>query len=334
MSSIVLEYPERLAWLLVVPALFVALWWARRAHAERLSAFISKTMQRTLVVGGRPRLGAALVLFAVACLVLALSGVHVGTRDELVEGRGVDIVVALDVSDSMLARDVESRDELSRLGRAKREIKDLLARLDGDRIGLVVFAGEARIELPLTLDYEAAASVVDRLDTDMLDVKGTAIADAIEVAVQAFDSSVSQGRAVILITDGEDTEGDAENAARKAKEANVHVFGLAVGSDAGAPIPQAQGGFRRKAGGDIILSRVDEPMLESIAQATGGDVVRSASGDYDLERIYNEGVKKRVEARDLATKHAVHGVDQFRWLVGAAAVALMAQAIVRKERVL
>lgn len=326
-------HPERLTWLFGVPVLVLVMWIAGRGHARRLAAFIAPSMQAALVVGRARAWTSALVVFAIACIVVALAGVRSGSREETVQGRGVDVVVALDVSDSMLARDVESRAELSRLGRAKREIKDLLARLDGDRIGIVVFAGEARIELPLTLDYEAASAVVDRLDTEMLDVKGTAIADAVEVAVQAFEASVSEGRAVLLITDGEDTEGDLEHATEKAKEAKVHVFALSVGSESGAPIPQAGGGWKKRSGGDMVVSHVDESSLAGLARATEGDVVRSVGGDYDLDRIYTEGVKRRVETREMQSRRTVHGIDRFRWLIGAAVVALMLEALLRRERV-
>lgn len=332
MNGLALEHPERLVWLLALPAVVFVLWWAQRRYSGRLAAFMSLRMQEKLVDGTSVRLGYGLVVFAIGCILVALLGVHFGSREELVSGRGVDIVVALDVSDSMLVRDVESRSELSRLGRAKREIKDLLARLDGDRFGLVVFSGEARIELPLTLDYEAAAQIIDGLDTTILDVKGTAIADAVEVAVQAFEASVAEGRAVILITDGEDTEGDLSAAARKAHASKVHVFGLAVGSDAGAPIPTAGGGWKRKPNGEMVLSRVDEAGLKTLAVATDGDVVRSASGDYDLERIYTQGVKKRVASRELTSRRRLHGADQYRWFIGAAIIALMLQTLLRRER--
>jgi Ca-activated chloride channel family protein len=246
-----------------------------------------------------------------------------------VRARGVDVVVALDVSDSMLARDVESDAGLTRLERAKREILDLLARLDGDRIGLTVFAGEAVLQLPLTLDYEAAALFVREVEPELVSTKGTAIAAAIDTSVRAFEAGQAQGRAVILITDGEDTEGDVTASADKAREAGVRVFCIGVGRTEGAPIPLPSGGFRRDAKGEMVLSRLDESGLSAIARATGGDVVRSTSGDYDLERIYTAGIKAKVAARELGTQRRVHGKDRFRPLVSFAVVGLMLDALLR-----
>ncbi|HSI05910.1 MAG: VWA domain-containing protein [Myxococcota bacterium] len=320
-------------WLLIVPVL-VTLVGIRgeRLARSRLGRLVAPRLQPRLVArspGGSWRhvvIGASL-----AALVTALAGVRYGDIEEEVRARGVDVMVALDVSDSMLARDVESDAGLSRLERARREILDLLARLDGDRIGLVIFAGDAVLQLPLTLDYEAAALFVREVAPELVSTKGTAIAKAIDVSINAFEAGVAEGRAVILITDGEDTEGDVAASAEKAKQAGVRVFGIGVGRSEGAPIPLAGGGFRRDRKGEMVLSRLDEAQLASVANATGGDVVRSTSGDYDLERIY-AGIKTKVASRDLGSRRRVHGKDRYRVLVSLAAAGLMLEALLRGRR--
>ena len=332
MNGFALERPWML-WFLLAPVLTTLV----SIHGERLARFrlgrlVAPRLQERLV--SRSPAGwwrHIIVGVSLAALVLALAGVRYGSIEEEVRARGVDIMVALDVSDSMLARDVESDAGLTRLERAKREILDLLARLDGDRIGLVLFAGDAVLQLPLTLDYEAAALFVREVAPELVSTKGTAIAKAIDVSILAFEAGVAEGRAIILITDGEDTEGDVSASAEKAQETGVRVFGIGVGRSEGAPIPLAGGGFRRDKAGEMVLSRLDEAQLTRIAGLTGGDVVRSTSGDYDLERIY-AAIKTKVTARDLGSRRRVHGKDRYRVLVSFAAIGLMLEALLRGRR--
>lgn len=333
MNGFMLERPMML-WLLAVPVIVavVGIYGERIARA-RLGKLVAGRLQDKLIAAapvGTWRV--VLVALSLAALVVALAGVRYGILEEEVRARGVDVLVALDVSDSMLARDVESDAGLTRLTRAKREILDLIGRLDGDRIGLVLFAGEAVLQLPLTLDYEAASLFVREVEPELVSTKGTAIAKAIDTSLLAFEAGVAEGRAIILITDGEDTEGDVTAAAEKAKEAGVRVFSIGVGRADGAPIPLPGGGFRKDKRGDTILSKLDEAQLATIASTTGGDMVRSTSGDYDLERIYTAGIKAKVSARDLGSRRRVHGKDRYRVLVSFAAAGLMLEALLRGRR--
>ena len=332
MNGFTLERPWVL-WLLVAPVATTLIGiYGERLARTRLGKLVAPRLQPRLVARSAGGAWRHLVVgTSLAALVVALAGVRYGSIEEEVRGRGVDVMVALDVSDSMLARDVESDAGLTRLERAKREILDLIARLDGDRIGLVLFAGDAVLQLPLTLDYEAAALFVREVTPELVSTKGTAIAKAIDVAVLAFEAGVADGRAIILITDGEDTEGDVAAAAEKAKAAGARVFGIGVGRSEGAPIPLAGGGFRRDQKGEMILSRLDEQQLVAIANLTGGDVVRSTGGDYDLERIYT-AIKTKVAARDLGSRRRVHGKDRYRLLVSMAAAGLMLEALMRGRR--
>ncbi|MCB1034866.1 MAG: VWA domain-containing protein, partial [Acidobacteria bacterium] len=170
-------------------------------------------------------------------MVLALAEPKYGFTWEEVKREGVDIVVALDVSDSMLVEDAESGGKLSRLERAKREITDLLRLMEGDRIGLVAFAGTAFVECPLTLDYGAAEIFLGAIDTDLIPVKGTALGDAIRTSLAAFEGAAQPSRAIVLITDGEDHGGDAVKAAAEARPAGVRIFAIGIVRDEGAPIP-------------------------------------------------------------------------------------------------
>ncbi|MGB5514802.1 MAG: VWA domain-containing protein, partial [Thermoanaerobaculia bacterium] len=251
---------------------------------------------------------------------------------EEVTREGVDIVVALDVSDSMLVEDAESAGRLSRLERAKREIADLLDLLQGDRIGLVAFAGTAFLECPLTLDYGAAAIFLDTLDTDLIPVKGTDLAEAIRVSLRAFEGAGSTSQAVVLITDGEDHSGQALRAAQEAKVAGVRVFTIGIGRDEGAPIPAPGGGFRKNRRGEIVLSRLDETTLQKIALETGGRYVRSVTGDVDLEQIYSQGIKAVLEDQELGSKRRQRWEERYQWLVAIALFCLTLEPLIAPRR--
>ncbi len=323
--------PDSLWLLWLVPALIAFYIFAFRKKTVLLRRFAAPEMLERLTSGvSRPRqyLKATLVLVGLAAALLALAEIRWGFTWEEVQRRGVDIVVALDVSDSMLVEDAESGGRLSRLERAKREITDLLRLMEGDRIGLVAFAGTAFVECPLTLDYGAAEIFLDTIDTDLIPVKGTSLGDAIRTSLDAFEGGSHPSRAVILITDGEDHTGDALRAAAEAKLAEVRIFTIGIGRDEGAPIPAPGGGFRRDRSGEIILSRLDEPTLQKIALDTGGKYVRSVTGDVDLEQIYSQGIKATLEDQELGSKRRQRWEERFQWLLAIALTALMLETLI------
>ena len=228
--------------------------------------------------------------------------------------------------------DAETGGSLPRLERAKREIADLLNLLDGDRIGLVAFAGTAFVECPLTLDYSAASLFLEDIDTDLIPVKGTAIADAITTAVTAFEGGAADSRAVILITDGEDHTGRALAAAEEAQRQGVRIFAIGIGKPEGSPIPLARGGFRKDRNGEMILSKLDETTLQKIALTTGGKYVRSVTGDLDLESIYLEGIKTSLVDRDLESSRRKRWEHRFQWFLALALLALFLEPLVPERR--
>lgn len=319
-------------WLLWLVPLTLAFYvYVFRTKTRLLRRFASAEMLQRLTAGvSRPRqvLKAALVLFGLLAAVLSLAELRYGFTWEEVTREGVDIVVALDVSDSMLVEDAESGGKLSRLERAKREIADLLRLMEGDRIGLVAFAGAAFIECPLTLDYGAAEIFLDAIDTDLIPVKGTAIGEAVRTSVTAFEGSSHQSKAIILITDGEDHSGDALKAAEEANLAGVRIFTIGIGRDEGSPIPAPGGGFRRDRRGEIITSKLDETTLQKIALATSGRYVRSVTGDVDLEQIYSLGIKATLEDEELGSKRRRRWEERFQWILGVALFALMLEPLI------
>ncbi len=325
--------PESLWLLWLVPVAAVFYLYAFRRKARLLERFASARLLPRLAAGAsRPRqvVKAILVLLGLTAALLSLAGLEHGFTWEEVQRRGVDVVIAFDVSDSMLVEDAAAGEKLSRLDRARREIVDLLRRLDGDRVGLVAFAGAAFVECPLTLDYGAAEIFLSALEPDLIPVKGTALAEAIHTSLGAFEggTAAAGSRAILLITDGEDHEGEVLAAGEAAKAAGVKIFAIGIGRDEGAPIPSPGGGFRRDAHGELILSRLGEPTLQKLALATGGRYVRSVTGDVDLEQIYAQGIKATLEDRDLGSRRRQRWNDRFQWALAVALAALMLEPLV------
>ncbi len=326
--------PESLWLLWLVPATLAFYVYVFRTKTRLLERFASPEMLARLTAGvsrGRQYLKAALVLVGLLAAVVALAELRYGFTWEEVTREGVDVVVALDVSDSMLVEDAEAGGKLSRLERAKREIADLLRLMEGDRIGLVAFAGAAFVECPLTLDYGAAEIFLDAIDTELIPVKGTAIGEAIRTSVEAFEGSTHKSKAIILITDGEDHTGAALRAAEEAKVAGIRIFTIGIGRDEGSPIPAPGGGFRRDRRGEIILSKLDETTLQKIALNTGGRYVRSVTGDVDLEQIYSQGIKATLEDEELGSKRRKRWEERYQWILAVALLALMTEPLVSER---
>ncbi len=254
---------------------------------------------------------AGLYMMALVLAVIALSGPLAGYKWVETQQKGVDIMVALDCSRSMLAQDISP----TRLERAKREIIDLLRMVESDRVGLVAFAGQAILQCPLTLDYEAFHLFLRVLEPDYLPVGGTNLISAIETCLNAFEPDTDTEKAIILITDGEDTVSDPLEAARNAAAKGVKIFSIGVGSPGGTPVPDKRGGFIKDADGNIVLSIVDEKMLETVSSLTNGHYERSVAGDMDLEIIYYDRIKKTMESTTLQTVNRKVWENRFQWFL-------------------
>ncbi|MCD4805403.1 MAG: VWA domain-containing protein, partial [Desulfobacterales bacterium] len=235
------------------------------------------------------------LVIAVFFIILACAGPRWGFHLQEVQRRGVDIVFLLDVSASMQAEDVKP----DRLERAKREITDFLKIAAGDRIGLVLFAGDAFVQCPLTLDYDAIAMFLGSVGVDTLPVQGTDMGQGIKTALNAFDFKSAIDKVIVMITDGEDNEGRGLQQTDKAMDKGVKIFVYGIGEPSGAPIPDETGGFKKDKIGNLILSKLNEKDLRSIAEAADGRYVRSVTGDLDLDRLYFEGIKIKTEAKEL-----------------------------------
>ncbi len=305
-------YPEVRWLLLAVPLLVAVFLWARARRRTLLAELGDAGVLGRLgprSTGAWPALRRTALLGAVALLTLAAARPQSALDWVNVSQKGVDIVVALDVSLSMTAEDIKP----SRLARARQDVKDLLQRLEGDRVGLVVFAGEAVVQSPLTVDYSAIRLMLDVVEPGMLARPGTALADALTRARECFDDDDrSDARAILLITDGESHEGDVDAAIEETSRAGVRVYALGMGRVEGEPIPivDERGGrsYKSDREGRVVMSRLDEALLERIAVETGGAYIpvgRGAEGvDYvadllaDLEeKAFEAGMFKLYDDR-------------------------------------
>jgi Ca-activated chloride channel family protein len=282
---------------------------------------------------GKRILRSASLLGALILMILALAGPRWGSHYQEVSQKGVDIMIVLDVSRSMLVEDVEP----DRLERAKREISDFIRVVQGDRLGLVAFAGAAFTQCPLTLDYGALAMFLTALSPDMVPAPGTDLGAALQTAVSSFDSTSETDKVILLITDGEDNENRGLQAAREAAKKGIKIFVFGIGDPSGGPIPSAngKGGFKKDAEGQLVLSRLNEAGLKEIASATGGTYVRSMAGDLDLDILYFEGIKQRTEAADLKSGKIKVYEERFPLFVLAAFILLLLEGLIRevgKER--
>ncbi|MFQ5672353.1 MAG: VWA domain-containing protein [Nitrospinales bacterium] len=320
-----------LLWLCVGLILFFT--WAGRKRSLLTAAFcddrvLPKLLDRQALKKRKTR--AACMVLAVTSLILALTQPRWGFKWEDLKQEGVDIVVVLDVSRSMLAEDIKP----NRLERAKRKVKDLIGMLEGDRVGLVAFAGTSYLQSPLTLDYAAAEMFLDIIDTDLIPLPGTALGHAIRTAVKAFPEKGKAAKAIILITDGEDHEGHALEAARLAGEKGIKIFAIGIGRELGAPIPQAgqKGGFKKDERGEVVLSKLDEMTLQKIALETGGIYVRSVTGDMDLSKIYLENISRKIEKKELKTGRRKIWQERFQWFAFIALICLIGEFFINERR--
>ena len=270
---------------------------------------------------------AILMISTLLFIVLALSGPQYGYKWRKIQRKGIDIIIALDCSRSMLAKDIKP----DRLARAKREIVDLLTMLQGDRVGLVAFAGTAFMQCPLTLDYEAFHIFLKALSPDFLPMGGSDIGNAVNTCIKGFDQKIDTQKAVILITDGENTGMDMLKAAKDARDAGIKLFCIGVGKEQGVPLPDKKGGFKKDASGKIVLTRIDEKSLRQAALLTDAAYVRSVAGDMDLDVIYKQEIRGKMEASTLEGGRKQIWEDRFQWFLSIA-ILLLAIEIFLSDR--
>lgn len=281
------ENPIYLWLLLVIPILIIIkimMWYVQR---KKLSRIGNPTLLKELmpdVSRFRPWVKFLLLITALSSLILALARPQFGSKISHEKRNGIEAIIALDISNSMLAQDVQP----SRLDKSKLMIENLINSFINDKIGLVVFAGEAYVQLPITSDYVSAKMFLSDITPSLISAQGTDIARAIRVSLSSFTQQKGVGKAIILITDGEDNEGGALEAVKEAKEKGVNVFILGVGDSKGAPIPLGNGEYLKDNHGQTVMTALNEKMCKEIAQAGSGTYIHIDNTSLAQEQLNNE----------------------------------------------
>lgn len=272
--------------LLLIPFFFFIQALVLRLRRRRIRKFGDEKLVRELMPSyAKAKVWVRLTLFSVGFFffVIGLSRPQIGAKLKEHETKGAEIMIALDVSNSMLAEDYSP----NRLERAKLAISRLVDKLRDDRIGLIVFAGNSFVQLPITTDYVSAKMFMNSISTESVPVQGTAIGEAINTAMRSFSSQSEKSRAIIVITDGENHEDDPVAAAKQAAEMGVRVFTIGVGSPEGKPIPM-DGELLKDKDGNIVVTRLDESVLQEVAQAGNGVYVRAGNSEFGLNPIIED----------------------------------------------
>lgn len=275
-----------LALLLLIPFLFVIQALVLKLRRNRIRKFGDENLVRQLMPSySRSKVWVRLTFFALGFFffVIGLSRPQIGAKIKEHETKGAEIMIALDVSNSMLAEDYSP----NRLERAKLAITRLVDKLRDDRIGLIVFAGNSFVQLPITTDYVSAKMFLNSISTDSVPIQGTAIGEAINTAIRSFSAQSEKSRAVIVITDGENHEDDPVAAAKQAAEMGIRVFAIGVGSPEGKPIPM-DGELLKDKEGNIVVTRLDEAVLQEVASAGNGAYVRAGNSEFGLNPIIDD----------------------------------------------
>lgn len=325
--------PGALAALLLVPLVVTFFIWSARRRRRDLARFgnpeLLEKLTRTASMRRR-NVKALLVNLGLVILVVALARPQWGTKVEDVHRRGLDIVIAMDTSLSMMTDDIKP----SRLVRARAAVASILDRLEGDRVGLVAFAGTAFLQCPLTHDYGAVKLFLDLMEPGIIPVPGTNLAEALRVADEAFPPDSLTYKVVVLITDGEDHEGGLDEQVKRLAKEGVRVYTIGVGSPKGEliRIPDGAGGLtvKRDARGDPVLSRLDVAQLQRIAAETGGKFKQATKEQMELDDVFAEVAG--LERRDLMSRKYAQYEDRYVWFVALALVLLAVEFVVTDRR--
>lgn len=322
--------PWSLVALVVVPALVGFLVWAARRRRRDLATFVAAGLLPTVapdVDPRRRRLRAGMVVAAAALVAVALGGPMWGFHWEEVHREGIDLVIAIDTSRSMLSTDVKP----NRLARAKLAVQDLLSRLRGDRVALVAFAGAAFVQCPLTLDYGAFASSLDAVDVGIIPRGGTSLTAALDVSLEAFEGRQANHQALVVITDGEDHEGDVKAATKRAADRGVAVYTVGIGTTEGELIPGESGGFVKDRSGQVVKSRLDESTLQQIAVDTGGVYLHATGPSMGLTELYDDYIAKK-EKRELESTLEKRFEQRFQIPLALAVALLLVEPSIGERR--
>lgn len=317
-------------WLWVVAGAAGLFFLAALRKKSELKNFGDLALVQRLVMSFHPgarRWKRVFILLALSSMVLALAQPHFRKKETRVERKGIDILIALDVSNSMLAKDIAP----SRLEKAKLELAGLIDKLKGNRLGIVAFAGEAVIQCPLTLDRNAVKLFLSTASPELVEFQGTDLGKAISVATQAFQTEDKDSKALVLLTDGEDHNPETWQAVKRTKDAGVRLFTIGIGTLDGSTVPEAGGqGYKKDRQGQPVLSRLNESFLKKIARETGGVYYRSSRGELEIDRLARQIAQ--ITQKGFKSDWAIEYEENYQFFVLLALIFLTAEMLVSERK--
>jgi Ca-activated chloride channel homolog len=325
-------HPEYFWALILIPVLTALFILARIQRKNALKKFGDLEILKYLMPfasGSRPVIKFILIMLALAMFIAGIARPQFGSKLKKVKRQGVEIVIALDVSNSMMAEDIKP----NRLERAKRAIDRLISRLKDDKIGLIVFAGDAYMQLPITSDYNSAQLFLSAVSPEMVPKQGTAIGAAIQMAARSFTPNPSSSKTIIIITDGENHEDDAISAAGEAHKNGIVVHTIGMGLPQGSPIPGASGGqgeYRRDREGNVVITRLDEVTLQKISAAGGGIYLRANTAQVGLDDLFDE--INKMQKTEMETKTFSEYEEQFQYFFIAGLILLLLEFVILERK--
>lgn len=318
--------PEYFYLLIIIPIIWAVYIYTNYKRKKNLQAYGEMELLKNLmpeVSNYRPGIKFWLSLVALALIVVVLARPQFGSKKETVKRQGIEVVIALDISNSMMAQDIAP----NRLEKAKKIISRLIDKFENDKVGLIVFAGDAFVQLPITNDFISAKMFLETITPALISRQGTDIGGAISLAMKSFTPKEGIGKAIIVITDGENHEGGAEEAARLAAEKGMNVYLLGVGSLDGAPIPvEGTKDYRRDKEGNVVVTKLNEGMAQTIAQAGNGAYIR-VDNTNNAQKLLESEVNKLAKA-DVETEVYTEFNEQFEFVAWIAFLLLVVESLI------
>jgi len=323
------EYLYLLLLLPVMIAFFVFNQYRREKSLKKLgeSALVGRLIPE--ISGTRPVIKFLLIILALSSAIIMLARPQFGSRIEEIRKQGVEVIIALDVSNSMLAEDIQP----NRLTRAKQAISRLVDNLTNDKIGLIVFAGDAYTQIPVTTDYVSAKMFLSTISPDMVPKQGTAIGAAIALASRSFTPGEGRSKAMVIITDGENHEDDPVSEAEEASEAGIVIHTIGIGSPEGVPVPVGAGGRRdylKDSDGATVITKLDEDILKNIAVSAGGKYIRASNSNIGLDEIFGD-IRKMKQDELESTMYTEYN-EQFQIFAVISIILLILDIIVMERK--
>lgn len=319
--------------LLAIPLLIIVYVLVRRWKKRALFGFLDANLISSIIPDdskSKPLIKMVLMCFAILFLTIGIANPQIGSKLEEIKREGVDIIIALDVSNSMKAEDLYP----NRLEKAKQAISKLVDNLKDDRIGIVVFAGQAYVQLPVTSDYAAAKLFLNSIDTDIIPTQGTAIGTAIELSMNSFDKNSKTAKSIIVITDGENHEDDAIKMAEFAAEKKITVHTIGMGSEKGAPIPLfvngKLNGYRKDKESNTIITKINESLLQDVASAAKGVYVQASNSQDALNIIFDK--INNMQKTEFGNKVYSDYEDRFQYFIAAAILFLLIELLLNNRK--